>query len=549
MNIPCPTNKQIHTGSYLKSVLIVLALAAFSGPALAQKAWTQLGAPGVSAGGAAYTAIAVDPNNGIPYVFYADSSDGLRGTVKKFNGIDWVVVGRPHFTTGAVNYCSISINRYGTPFLAYVDVSDGWRAKTMRLADTGWATVGSSGVVSTGAAAYTSIVTDTFGNPYVAFEDFDHSYTATVAYFSGSSWTGYHYLSTGMAEYTSLAVDKWGRPYLVCQDGGIGYKTSLRIMDNGGFWPHFGTPGISGGWASYTSIAIDTNFAPYIAYQDAGAGNKITVMKINMADTTWQTVGSRGFSNRTVQFTSIAINKATNKPFVSFNDWDFGNHATVMTFNTGSWSLVGSQGFSGGPADYVSMALDTSGTPYVAYMDRLGGNKTNVMKFGTAPISGLDSFCKSGTDTLTDPTPGGTWSSSDTAIAKVGMYNGVVSGVTTGTATISYLVPGFTWFSHLAVFTVSVNPCPEAVADIAGSQLTTLTVFPDPSHGAFTLNISSAVSQNVTIIITNMLGEKVKELKTTTNNNTDIRLNTAPGIYFISAITATEKLSRKVIVQ
>ena len=551
MNIPFTRKMRLSIRNFqsLKSILLLLAISAFSASAIAQKAWTPLGATGFSAGGTAYTSIAVDRNNGTPYVFYADSVNGLKGTVKKFNGTDWVVVGRPDFTPGGINYCSITVNRYGVPYIAFVDLTNGYRAMAMQFLDTAWVPVAPFGTpASSGASSYTSIVTDTFGNPYVAFEDFAHGYTATVAHFTGGFWAEYSYLSAGAAEYTSLAADKWGMAYLVCQDGGIGYATTARVLDTNGSWYYIGTPGFSAGWASYTSIAVDDNFMPYVAYQDAGDSNKITVKRYN--DTSWVTVGTRGFSPRIVQYVTIAINKATNKPYVSYNDWDFGNYATVMSYDTGTWSLVGRQGFSGGPADFVAMALDTSGTPYVAYKDDYNGSKISVMKFGTAPISGLDSFCKSATDTLRDITPGGTWSSGNTAVATVGALNGVISGVAAGTADITYIVPGFTPFSHRAVFTVTVNPCPEAVANTNAPELTALNVFPDPAHGSFTLNISSAVKEDATVVITNMLGEKVKELKTTTNSNTEIQLNVAPGIYFVSAITTTgQKFSRKVVLQ
>ncbi len=37
------------------------------------------------------------------------------------------------------------------------------------------------------------------------------------------------------------------------------------------------------------------------------------------------------------------------------------------------WQQVGSVGFSAGSADYTSLAIDSSGTPYVAYQDRVNG--------------------------------------------------------------------------------------------------------------------------------------------------------------------------------
>ena len=90
---------------------------------------------------------------------------------------------------------------------------------------------------------------------------------------------------------------------------------------------------------------------------------------------------------------------------------------------------------------------------------------------GMAPISniyGISSICAGGTTTLSDTTAGGSWSSSNTLIANVGSGTGVVTGVSAGTATISYtLSTGCT--SSTAV---TVNPMP---GPITGTGITTST--------------------------------------------------------------------------
>ena len=46
-----------------------------------------------------------------------------------------------------------------------------------------------------------------------------------------------------------------------------------------------------------------------------------------------------------------------------------------------------------------------------------------------------------------------------------------------------------------------------------------------------------------------MLGEKVKELTTTTNTDTQIQLDTPPGIYFILATTGNKSVNTKIVVE
>ncbi len=62
----------------------------------------------------------------------------------------------------------------------------------------------------------------------------------------------------------------------------------------------------------------------------------------------------------------------------------------------------------------------------------------SIASFALTPITGTTSTCIGYTSTLHDTTAGGTWSSSNTAVATVGLTTGIVTGIATGTATITY---------------------------------------------------------------------------------------------------------------
>ncbi len=47
----------------------------------------------------------------------------------------------------------------------------------------------------------------------------------------------------------------------------------------------------------------------------------------------------------------------------------------------GDWVNVGTAGFSAGGVNSTSLALDSSNTPYVAYMDVAYGYQATVMKY------------------------------------------------------------------------------------------------------------------------------------------------------------------------
>ena len=94
----------------------------------------------------------------------------------------------------------------------------------------------------------------------------------------------------------------------------------------------------------------------------------------------------------------------------------------------------------------------------------------SVNASSVAPITGTASMCLSATTSLTDATPGGTWSSSNSFVASVSTA-GTVTGVAVGTATISYTVAGVPAF-----VVVTVNPVPSSIIGAAtvcfGSSVT-----------------------------------------------------------------------------
>ncbi len=60
--------------------------------------------------------------------------------------------------------------------------------------------------------------------------------------------------------------------------------------------------------------------------------------------------------------------------------------------------------------------------------------------FAIAPITGDSSVCQGLTAIVTDSTPGGTWSSSNPAIAAIGSSTGIVTGLSVGTVLLTYTV-------------------------------------------------------------------------------------------------------------
>jgi len=98
----------------------------------------------------------------------------------------------------------------------------------------------------------------------------------------------------------------------------------------------------------------------------------------------WENVGSPGFSaGGTVYSTSLAIDNS-GTPYVAYRDQGNGGKATVMKYTNEGWVTVGSAGFSAGQPTFISLAIDNnSGTPYLSYRDEIGFDtfELTVMKF------------------------------------------------------------------------------------------------------------------------------------------------------------------------
>ena len=95
-------------------------------------------------------------------------------------------------------------------------------------------------------------------------------------------------------------------------------------------------------------------------------------------------------------------------------------------------------------------------------------------------------------------------------------------------------------------FTVNL-PVIGAVATV-NNVVDVLNVYPNPNTGNFSLNMISSVDEDVTVSITNMVGEKVKDLKVTTNKVNNISLGQPAGVYLLEAVTSHGKYSTKVTV-
>jgi len=144
---------------------------------------------------------------------------------------------------------------------------------------------------------------------------------------------------------------------------------------------------------------------------------------------------------------------------------------------------------------------------------------------------------------LNETTASGTWSSSNTGIATVST-TGIVTGIAAGTDVVSYTVP-----AGSVVYTVIVTECTNSVGNIPAVTASAIRVYPNPNDGTFTVCITSVQNETVPVIITNALGQKVKELIVAANKEVEVPLLLPPGVYFLTGNTQRGNINVKMIVE
>ncbi len=161
-------------------------------------------------------------------------------------------------------------------------------------------------------------------------------------------------------------------------------------------------------------------------------------------------------------------------------------------------------------------------------------------------ITGIDSVCPSDTIYLVDAIAGGTWLTSNPLIATI-TGSGMLEGVSSGLVNVLYIVTNFCG-SDTAVLPVHVRDMASCEAHVKLlSAVGRVNIHPNPSNGSFAVTLSYVPPDPISIIVTNVLGEKVKEL-VVTGKETQVQLN-AKGIYLVTLIAHGEPNSQPIIIE
>ena len=225
----------------------------------------------------------------------------------------------------------------------------------------------------------------------------------------------------------------------------VGATTQLSDATGGGTWSSSNADATISGTGLVTGVTVGTSTISYTAGTGCAATAIVTVYPIPAPITGTLTV--------CVGLTTTLSDATTGGTWASSN-------TGVATIGVGSGVATGI----------------TAGTTTDTYTIAHGCHVTAVLTVDPLPaaISGSLGVCLGLTTTLTDATGGGTWTSSNSAIAPIGSSTGIVSGVAVGTAIVTYTLP--TGCIKTAVMTV--NPLPlgiNGVKTLCAGNTTALT--------------------------------------------------------------------------
>lgn len=280
------------------------------------------------------------------------------------------------------------------------------------------------------------------------------------------SWypVGKRRFSTGDAIYTSIAFGKGNTPYVVYGDyAKTGNPTVMQF--DGAAWVSVGSPGFANGALPKMAIAPDGSiYVVYVEYTGRLNG-PTSVMKYN--GSSWEPVGSSAFSVADVIQPKIAVDNS-GTPYVAYIQTDstssLHGYVTVMKFNGTSWVTVGSPNFSNGVASSTSIAIDGYGTPYVVYDDGANSSKATVMKFdgsnwvnvGSAGFS-LGNAAKAAITIDKDNTPFVVYEDRGTFGGTIFLNGKATVMKYTGSSWVTVGTPGFSAGDHVFYPSIAVD--------------------------------------------------------------------------------------------
>jgi sugar lactone lactonase YvrE len=465
---------------------------------------------------------------------------------------------------------AVAADRSGNVYIA-----DNGDQRVRKVSATGvittYAGTGTSGYSGDGGAATAAqlsniqgLATDAAGDLYIS--DWGNnvvrmvSTSGVISTVAGNATAGYS--GDGAAATAAqlsgpfgLAVDATGDLYIADVTNNV-----VRMVDASGIISTVignGTLGFSGDGGAATSAKLNQPFgvawsAGVLYVADAGnarirevesgviytmAGNGLTGF---LGD------GGAAISAEFNNPYSIAVDKNGNMYVADMGNQRIRKIAASLAVSTITGN--GGAGFSGdgGPAtaatvnNPIGVAVDTNGNVFIA--DRDNSRVREIYGIASVAILGDTDVCVGHTTHLYDSASGGTWSSGTPSVATVGSSTGIVTGVSAGTAAITYLLPG----GDGDIRSVVVSSCHTAVP-LTQTTPDGISIAPNPANTTFRLTIASGIDVQADVTITDLTGRSIYHSFYPTNTSISLSPQLSPGVYLVRATTLHSTFTEKLI--
>ncbi|WKN43119.1 cadherin repeat domain-containing protein [Tunicatimonas pelagia] len=301
--------------------------------------WSSLGGNiagniGGTAEGSVHTAV---DNNNI-YIAYTDPGNSYRGTVKQYDGSNWVALGtNSRFSAGAAIWLRLAFSSGGSPFVVYNQ--GGTLGTTVKFLNTTnqWDKVplgGTGGGIVTGNTFGTDIAFQpTTNRPFVAYALAGNGggNNVQVKLYGGNSigWldhgnslAGGSTSSSGRSNLNIIEFNSSGKAHVLYKNADNRLYMETRDSNNSvAPWIRLGA-NISNTVTGYDFIMA--NNVPYVVYTDQVSG-KLTLKKWD--GSSWQTV-SADFADGTSP--DLAYDSNTDTVYVAFADTNDSQSVAVL---------------------------------------------------------------------------------------------------------------------------------------------------------------------------------------------------------------------------
>lgn len=346
-------------------------------------------------------------------------------------------------STGCMRTTTVTVNTAPTSIIGIAPLCMG---NTLTLSD---ATAGGTWVSSNTAAATIGSLT---------------GLVTSVA--AGTTVISYRLTGTGCQAVATLSVNPL--PNLITGVTGICVGSSSTLFNTGGGTWSSGAPGIASvGLTSGIVTGISPGTAAIIYTLPTGCIRTVTVtinpLPAPITGPTNVCVGS-----------TVTLSDAT-----SGGTWSSGNISVAAIFSTTGVLIA-----TGAGTAIITYRLSPTGC--------IATRSITVLPL--TPITGPTSVCNGLSITLSNATAGGTWESSNTAVATVGSVSGVVAGITAGTTTISYTMTS----GCVATSTVTIVSAPGPITGSSTVCLSRTTTLSDAGGGTWSSSAPGIASVNPT---------------------------------------------------